>query len=253
MSHPEATPCALITGVCGGIGRALASSFSGAGYAVIGSDIVPPLEGLPCAHFVGADLGQTVEDPACAARVFDEIRRQLAGRPLQVLVNNAATQILGDVASLTRADWRATLDVNLLAPFFWTQALLPELEAASGCVLNIGSIHARLSKQRFTAYATSKAALAALTRSLAIELGGRIRVNAIEAAAIDTPMLRAGFAGDPEGLRRLESYHPSASIGTPQALARLALMLVEAGSGFANGAVLNFDGGIGGCLQDPGQ
>lgn len=243
--------CCIVTGACGGIGQALVRVFDVAGYAVIATDNVAPQSDRPCRHFVQADLERTVGDSNEAARVFAEIRHHLDGRPLAALINNAAVQILGDVESLGRDDWRRTLDINLLAPFFWTQALLPELEAAQGCVVNIGSIHSRLTKRRFAAYATSKAALAALTRSLAIELGNRIRVNAIEPAAIDTSMLRAGFADDPSGLKMLGAYHPCGTIGSPEALGDLVRMLVEQRSPFTNGAIINFDGGIGACLYDP--
>jgi NAD(P)-dependent dehydrogenase (short-subunit alcohol dehydrogenase family) len=67
---------------------------------------------------------------------------------------------------LASEDWHATLDVNLIAPFLLTQAFLPELEMAGGSVINIASIHARLTKPHFSAYATSKAALIGLTRLL---------------------------------------------------------------------------------------
>jgi NAD(P)-dependent dehydrogenase (short-subunit alcohol dehydrogenase family) len=244
-------PAVLITGASGGIGRALVKTFSEAGYAVIATDISPSSESPPSAHFVAADLARTVEDELYAEATFADIRQCLNGRPLKALINNAATQILGDVNYLSRTDWRTTMDVNLLAPFFWTQAFVSELQASAGCVVNVSSIHARLTKPRFSAYATSKAALSALTRSLAIELGGRVRVNAIEPAAIDTPMLRAGFEGDEGGFRRLESYHPSGCVGAPEQLGQLALMLVEARYMFLNGAVIPFDGGIGACLLDP--
>jgi NAD(P)-dependent dehydrogenase (short-subunit alcohol dehydrogenase family) len=244
-------PAVLITGASGGIGRALVKTFDEAGYDVIATDILAAPPEMRSTHFITADLQKTVEDEAYAAARIAEIRRYLNGRPLKGLINNAAIQILGEARNLSRADWRNTMDVNLLAPFFWTQSLLPELEAAMGCVVNISSIHARLTKGRFAAYATSKAALSALTRSLAIELGSRVRVNAIEPAAIDTQMLRAGFKDDENGFRRLESFHPSGCIGAPEQIGRLALMLVEADSMFLNGAVIPLGGGIEARLHDP--
>ena len=93
------------------------------------------------------------------------------------LMNNAAVQILGGFDSLTRSDWQQTLRVNLLAPCIWKQALMPGLEAAKGSVVNISSIHARLTKKNFVAYATSRAALSDMTRAMAADLGGRVRVN----------------------------------------------------------------------------
>jgi NAD(P)-dependent dehydrogenase (short-subunit alcohol dehydrogenase family) len=118
-------------------------------------------------------------------------------------------------------------------------------------VINIASIHALLTKPRFSAYATSKSALIGLTRALAVELGGRVRVNAISPAAIATPMLESGFSEDPEGLNRLAAYHPSACIGVPDDVARAALCLAEVKGAFLNGAIVGVDGGIGARLHDP--
>lgn len=243
--------CVLVTGAAGGIGQALARAFAAADHVVIGTDLAPQPAGSACAHYLACDLARTVADPAYAEQVFADVRAALAGRPLAALVNNAAVQVLGPVESLDRDAWRRTLDVNLLAPFFWAQSLLPELSAARGCVLNISSIHARLTKPGFVAYATSKAALSGMTRAMAVELGARVRVNAIEPAAIDTPMLRAGFAGNEAGYESLMRYHPTGTIGSPADLAMLALAVFDHPGGFANGSIVAFDGGIGAMLHDP--
>lgn len=241
----------LVTGAAGGIGQALVSAFAGADYAVIGTDQVDAPPGLPCEYFIACDLRRTVADEGYAEDIFSGIRLALAGRPLAALINNAAVQILGPADTLSREDWRATLDVNLLAPFLWTQAFLPELEAARGMVLNISSIHARLTKPDFIAYATSKAALSGMTRAMAVELGSRVRVNAIEPAAIDTPMLRAGFQGNKSGYRQLQQHHPTDRIGSPEEVGCVALAAVKMNCEFLNGAIVKLDGGIGGRLHDP--
>lgn len=240
----------LITGAAGGIGQALVAEFSAAGYRVLAVDCVPLQTIEPSVVGLSVDLARTVADEVYAATVFAQVREALTSQGLKGLVNNAAMQILGETERLSRMDWEQTLRVNLLAPFFWTQELLPELEATQGCVLNVSSIHARLTKRNFVAYATSKAALSGLTRALAVDLGGRVRVNALEPAAIETPMLRAGFAGNTAGLDRLAQYHPSGIIGHPAALARLARQIVE-GDEFLHGAVIGFNGGIAGRLLDP--
>lgn len=244
--------CAIVTGAAGAIGRALVHAFSQAGFAVIATDRTSRPVDLVCEHFVQVDLRQTVSDPSFAASTFDHIRHLLDGRPLTALVNNAALQTLAPVDKLDRGAWSATLDVNLLAPFFWCQAFLPELSSSRGAILNVSSIHARLTKRQFVAYATSKAALSALTRSMAVELGAEVRVLAIEPAAIDTDMLRAGFAGNEEGLRRLKDYHPTRCIGTPIELAELAVSLVNLPGEFLTGAIVALDGAIGTTLHDPG-
>ncbi|WP_328985859.1 SDR family NAD(P)-dependent oxidoreductase [Thiorhodovibrio winogradskyi] len=249
-SNSDAGNC-LITGATGGIGRALVTAFHQAGYQVIATDLGEQPADLRCAHYRRADLNRIVQDSDAADAFITDIRARLQGQGLSVLINNAATQILAPTDTLSRADWQQTLNVNLTAPFLLTQALLPELEAAQGSVINIGSIHARLTKRRFVAYATSKAALAGLTRALAVDLGPRIRVNAIEPAAIDTPMLRAGFEGQPALYQRLADCHPQQRIGQPEEVARLALALAAGDMAFLSGSCIGLDGGIAGQLYDP--
>lgn len=241
----------LITGASGGIGRALVNSFSAAGYHVIATDIGKQPEGMLCTHYIQADLVRIVNDEAYADELFDRIRQYLKGSGLNVLINNAAIQILGGTESLTRQDWRQSLDVNLIAPFLFTQSLLSELESVKGCVLNISSIHARLTKRNFVAYATTKAALSGITRALAVDLGARVRVNAIEPAAIETDMLKAGFEGDPARYQQLKSLHPSNSIGLPEEVANLAFAITCGGMNFLHGSCVGLDGGIGARLFDP--
>lgn len=241
----------MITGAAGGIGQALVRTFCGAGYHVIGVDREPVAAMPSAAEFLCCDLARTVRDAEEGERVLDLICQRVGGHGVRALVNNAAVQILGGVDSLDRAQWATTLEVNLLAPFFWAQGLLPQLQAVQGSVINISSIHARLTKPDFVAYATSKAALSGLTRAMAVDLRGRVRVNAIEPAAIGTAMLKAGFAGQPERFARLEGLHPLGRIGLPEEVAACALELADGASRFLHGACIALDGGIGSCLLDP--
>lgn len=250
LGHGESLRC-VVTGVAGGIGQAIAARFTAAGYLVIGVDCVAAPTGLPVAAYVRADLGEAVADPDYADQVVSGIRQVLEGRRLHALINNAAVQRLGGVRSLTREDWQATLNVNVMAPFLCSQALLPELEAASGCVVNVSSVHARLTKPDFVAYATSKAALSGMTRAMAVDLGGRIRVNAVEPAAVSTAMLQAGFEGRPDAFAQLEACHPQGRIGSPEEVAALVLAVVSGELRFLHGACIGMDGGIGGRLHDP--
>jgi NAD(P)-dependent dehydrogenase (short-subunit alcohol dehydrogenase family) len=247
-------PClktVLITGAAGGIGRALVQVFHDAGYHIVATDLAEKPSDLPCAQYLLADLARFVRDESYAAQTLAAIRQVLNGNGLKVIIHNAASQILGGTESLTRADWQQTLDVNLLAPFLLSQALLPELEASKGSVIHIGSIHARLTKKNFVAYATSKAALAGMTRALAVDLGPRVRVNAVEPAAIETDMLKAGFAKKPDLYAQLEHYHPQQRIGQPEEVARLALAMTDGDMTFLHGACVGLDGGISGRLFDP--
>ncbi|MNM35189.1 2-(S)-hydroxypropyl-CoM dehydrogenase [compost metagenome] len=243
--------CVIITGAAGGVGRAMVDTFVRAGYVVVAVDKEPRPVECRAAHYFVCDLARTVSDEACAASIFTELKLVLAGQPLAALINNAAIQILGGTESLDRAAWQTTLNVNLLAPFFWAQAFLPELESGRGSILNISSIHARLTKAGFTAYATSKAALSGLTRAMAVDLGPRVSVNAIEPAAIGTDMLEAGFANNPAGLEALKAFHPVGCIGTTEQLADMALFVVSGSRPFMSGTVIQLDGAISSRLHDP--
>lgn len=239
---------ALITGAAGGIGQALVRKFTESGYRVIGLDSLAKPPELICWQYVQMDLGDLISSDTAA--VLSPVS-ELCADGLHVLVNNAAVQVLGGVDDLTFSDWYRTLDINVLVPFALTKGLLPQLESVGGCVINISSIHARLTKAGFVAYATSKAALSGMTRAMAVDLGARVRVNAIEPAAIQTPMLKAGFEGKPEEFAQLQASHPQGRIGTPEEVAALALSIASGELQFLHGACIGLDGGISGRLHDP--
>lgn len=241
----------IITGGNGSIGRALAAKFDSEGVKVISVDKAAPSgNGLDTETFLRCDLSAIVDSSVVADRLLGEINRIVAGGQLIGLINNAAVQQLATVSSVTRDQWRETLDVNLSAAFFMTQLMLPALINAGGAVVNIGSIHARLTKPRFIAYAASKAALAGLTRAMAVDLKGTVAVNCIEPGAVDTTMLREGFKENKKDLANLSSCHPLGRIGDPAEVAELAYVLAT-NPGFFNGSVIAVDGGISGRLHDP--
>ena len=241
-------PAALITGACGGIGRALCDVFTEAGYLAVGIDLHAP-EDYP--HpVIHCDIRRLAQSEQAAETLKKDVLNITAGR-LDVLINNAAVQIIKPCNELTRSDWAATLETNLLAPFWLTTLFLPELRRAKGSVVNIGSIHARLTKRQFVAYATSKGALETMTKAMALDLAPDVRVNAIAPAATDTPMLRAGFQNNPDGFAALEHHHPLERIATPDEIAKVALFLSGPQAGFITGSTIEVDGGISVCLKDP--
>lgn len=240
---------AIITGAAGGIGRVLAETFTLNGYMVIGIDIIERPISLNCKEYIQADLDQIITDSTYEKFLIDKVKDVIGNDSLKVLINNAAVQILGGVDSLSIKDWNKTLNVNLLVPFKLTQALIGSLEKQNGCVINISSIHAHLTKKNFVAYATSKAALSGMTRALAVDVGGRVRVNAIEPAAIKTEMLIAGF-GNPMAVGKLSSCHPCGYIGNEQDVANLALAISGDSFKFMHGECISLSGGILNRLHD---
>ncbi|QQS05319.1 MAG: SDR family oxidoreductase [Fibrobacterota bacterium] len=240
----------VVTGVSGGIGRALAVRFAKSGYAVVGLDRIAPASLEEGETFLECDLLRIVRDETYREGVFASLHGLVRGA-LHLLVNNAALQIVKPIESISVDEFRSVQDVNLVAPFLLVQELLPQLEASGGSVVNIASIHATQTKPGFSAYASSKAALAGMTRAMAVELGSRVRVNAVAPAAISTPMLVDGFRGRPEAFAQLREMHPVGEIGTVDQVAQAVAFLAEPEMKFLSGSVLGLDGGIFGRLHDP--
>jgi NAD(P)-dependent dehydrogenase (short-subunit alcohol dehydrogenase family) len=238
---------AIVTGAAGGIGAATCTALSQSGYRVFGIDRAPIGPDVECEplEFDIALLATPAGD------AFVQKLKVMVGGRVAVLVNNAAVQIVKPFEALTVADWHQSLQVNLLAPFWLIQQLTPELRAGRGSVVNIASIHAEVTKAHFAAYSTTKGALVALTRALALELAPAVRVNAILPAATDTAMLRAGFAGNEDGFAALDACHPLGRIARPDEIASLAVFLGSSQSGFLTGEAIRIDGGIGAVLHDP--
>jgi len=245
---------ALITGGASGIGAAAARLFSaeGAAVAVVDRDgdgaarLVEILGGDGPALAVAADVTdrEAVED--ATARTVATFGR------LDVVYNNAGAPAgFGPVGDLAPADWNLCLAVNATGTLFCTQAALPHLRAAGGgSIVNQSSVAALVGIPGLAAYSAAKGAVVALTRTLAVELApDGIRVNAICAGTVDTPMARPLLAargqGDVElGARLTAERYPIGRIGTPEEIARAALFLASDESSFVTGAVLTADGGM---------
>jgi NAD(P)-dependent dehydrogenase (short-subunit alcohol dehydrogenase family) len=237
----------FITGVLGGIGSALARAFRENGYYVFGVDMREDFNGH-CDRFLRFDIHQFVRDATYRIRftqIFDEIMPNL-----DVLINNAAVQKLDALENIKLEDWQETLNVNLTGPMLLSKIFLNRLEASNGSIINIASIHQQLTKPGFVSYATSKSALVGLTKAMAVDLAGKVRVNSISPAAIETAMLRAGFNHDETAIDELRKIHPVQRIGYPADVAKLALFLASQNTGFIHGANFLLDGGISSVLKD---
>lgn len=242
----------LITGALGGIGKALVNKFSQEGYAVIAGDIKKMEKALPRnVTYLPLDLMKIANDERYAKQIYHEVAQITGPQGVVCLINNAAVQILNSSAELTRAQWDTSFDVNTKAPFFLTQLLVSDLIKNKGSVVNISSIHATQTKRNFVAYATTKAALSALTQNMVLDLGDKIRINAIEPAAIETDMLVSGFEGKTSEYQRLKDYHPIKRVGRTDEVANLAFFLASNNAEFVQGACISASGGIRNCLSDP--
>lgn len=242
----------LVTGCNGGIGRSIGQVFKTAGYLTIGTDIHQHSQ-LDCDHYIQCDLLSFAADEIVQQRLFNAVQSILSDEncDLQALINNAAYQVVKPLRDLTVAEFNHTQQVNVIAPFVLASLFQLPLIETQGSIVNIGSIHAHLTKPSFCGYSTSKAALSGLTRGLALEFGGEVTVNTILPAATKTDMLLAGFQGSPEKYSLLEAHHPAGRIAEPDEIAQLALFLCSESARFITGAEIPIDGGIGSRLHDP--
>ena len=241
-------PSVLVTGCSGGIGQSICECFQVEGLNVIGVDLDSPSGFVN--EFLHLDL-LTLTSDRTHGDFTSTVEAVLGEGELIGIVNNAALQVVSPIDKMSIDQLTKSLQVNCIAAFGVIKALLEPLIKSRGTVINIGSIHARLTKPNFLAYATSKAALEGMTRALAVELGAKLRVCGISPAAIETDMLRRGFADDEGALQQLAACHPTQTLGTPEEIARVALLLLKENLPFANGTIIEIDGGVGSLLHDP--
>lgn len=157
---------------------------------------------------------------------------------LDGLVNNASVFRPMPVGTVTVAEWAECLNTNLAAPFFMSQAAAPSLKKTAGAIVNIVDIYAERPLPGYPVYSVTKAALAALTRSLAVELAPEIRVNGVSPGAILWPEMVPDPAAQTELLARV----PMKRCGEPRNIADTVLFLLR-DAAYVTGQVVAVDGG----------
>ena len=234
----------LLTGASRGIGHATVKRFSAAGWRVITCSRHPFPENCPWEMGPEDHIQVDLADPANTATAIADIRSRLAQGRLDALVNNAAISPKGAggsrLGSIETAleDWQKVFQINFFAPVMLARGLITELEQAKGSVVNVTSIAgSRVHPFAGAAYATSKAALAGLTREMAADFGPRgIRVNAISPGEIDTSILSPGT-------EKLVAQIPLRRLGTPEEVAKAIYFLCTEQSSYVNGAEIHINGG----------
>jgi NAD(P)-dependent dehydrogenase (short-subunit alcohol dehydrogenase family) len=163
-----------------------------------------------------------------------------------VLVNNAGVGDFGKrLHEMDDAAWAHVLDVNLTGVFRITRAVIPQmLKQTGGAIVNISSIASLVGIPMLSAYAASKGALDALTRSIAIDYApDGIRCNVVNPGLIDTPMA-APLMTDPEQLGSLLAHYPIRRPGKPEEVASMVLYLASDESAWVTGGTFRIDGGM---------
>ena len=242
----------FITGGGSGIGRACAKLFTAEGASVaIAGRRRAELESVASEiHASGGRCVAVTCDVTDRGLVENAVREAVtAFGGLDVVVNNAGTNVLGTVEQTSDEDWERVLAVNLTGTFHVSRAALPELRrAGGGSIINISSVYGLVARTERAAYVASKGGVTLLTRAMALDHAReKIRVNCICPAMVETDMVRTILAQTPNpeaALRQRIAQIPLGRLGTPEDVAALALFLASDESTWLTGAAIPLDGGF---------
>ena len=241
---------ALVTGAAKGIGAATARRLLQEGARVALLDIDE--------H--GTELGNNENalffacDVSDGGQVKEAIRSvENVWNNLSILVNNAGIQHYGTVVSTPEEEWDHVMAVNLKSAFLCAQHAIPVMQRGNGgVVINVASVQSFHTQQNVAPYATSKAALLGLTRSIAVDFAPDIRAVAVCPGTVDTPMVQhtAELTGDPEALyEEVKRMHLVNRIASSDEIAGLIAYLCTDEASFITGQAIRIDGGLGVVLQ----
>jgi len=237
---------ALVTGAARGIGLATAKRFLADGWRVALLDIDGENLQRSYAALAKPDTTFAIEcdvaDPDAVSAAVASVAKRF-GR-LDALVNNAGIAIFKPILDVTYEDWSRVLAVNLTGPFLCTQAAAPLMrDSGGGAIVNITSISGLRASTLRTAYGTSKAGLAHLTKQQAAELASLgIRVNAVAPGPVDTAMAKAVHT--PEIRADYHDHMPLNRYGLETELAEAIFFLCSDRSSYITGQVIAVDGGF---------
>ena len=243
---------ALVTGGAEGIGVAIGRLIVSDGGSVMLADVQ-----LAKAQAMAAQFGERAAAVELDVRDLAQWGRAVAATverfgKLNVLCNVAGISEPGNVVEVSLDSWQRTIDINLNGTFYGCRAALPAMEAngEKGAIVNIGSLLALRPGAIFASYCASKAAITALTKTIALDCAARgvpIRANVVHPGAIRTPMYEryqnAGPASPEEIEIAFAASHPMNRIGEPEEVARAVVFLVSDDSSFTTGVDLTVDGG----------
>ena len=240
-------PVAAITGAAQGIGRRTAEILAERGYRLAVNDLRMPDETIRSVRSRGGEAIGHAGNIADES-VVEEFARSVDGAwgRADVLVNNAGISFIAPAETISGADYRRVLEVNLVAPFLLAKAFGKKmLDAGRGCIVNVASVAGLVGVADRAAYNASKHGLIGLTRTLAAEWGGRgVRVNAVCPGWVKTQMDAADQARGTYTDADITGRIPMGRFATPDDIAfAIAFLADDKQSGFINGHCLTVDGG----------
>ena len=245
MSQSSFAPLAVVTGAASGIGKATVARFVDEGFFVAALDrsrdgldrlkqatIGPHVHAFPC------DIAEVETLTPLARRIVEELG------PPRALVNNAGVCLYADITETTDEMWETSLNTNLVGASALIRGFVPGMKSVEGAaIVNVASRNALSSSPRAATYDAAKAALLALTRTLAVELGGDgIRVNAVLPGFIDTP-IHGDLLEDRVFVENYLRLIPLNRIGSPADIANIIFFLASDGAAFVTGQGIVADGG----------
>jgi NAD(P)-dependent dehydrogenase (short-subunit alcohol dehydrogenase family) len=232
----------IVTGGAQGIGAAMAARFIDEGARVAILDKNPEALAGTAARLpsLAATIRADVSAAGEVAAAFAEIDRLWGG--LDVLVNNAGISIRHRFLDITQEEWRRVIQTNLDGIFYVArEAARRMMNGNGGVILNMGSTNGIMGYHHYADYNASKAGVIELTRSMALELAPRVRVNCVCPGYILTPMQAAEYT--PEMLRAFQAKIPLDRLGKPEDVAALFAFLASDEAAFITGQTFVIDGG----------
>lgn len=249
MSQQLAGKVAVVTGASKGIGAAIARHLAAEGAAVVvnysssqegAARVVEQIaQAGGKAVAVQADLSQEAD----VRRLFKEAHEAFGA--LDVLVNNAGVYEFSPLEDVTARHFHRMFDLNVLGLILASQEAVRYFSPAGGSIINISSVAATAAPPTASVYSATKAAVDAVTRSLAAELGPRgIRVNSVNPGMVETEGVHAAGIVGSEFRTQVEAQTPLGRIGQPDDIAPAAVFLASAASGWITGQTLHVAGGF---------